>query len=245
MVASVFRKLLCLGHGVGLVASACADSASSAGVVFGLTQLFEFIAYLTKLNSNPSGSSDPWVAERPSGVPGGGPGGRVVTVVASYPAGSGCELQQSVATVAECGCFERGCCFARAAIGFVVDLHVRVGCVLLVLCLALRACAPLGTVLCSVGIFARAKRMLVCRVAPLVRFPQNCVVLVSGCCGIALWVRCIAWLLCSGGLTGFWLHCAADGHDLDAKALLASTPWTPTTVGGHPLDANPILAARP
>ncbi|MQL93914.1 hypothetical protein Taro_026562 [Colocasia esculenta] len=47
------------------------------------------------------------------------------------------------------------------------------------------------------------------------------------------------------GLTEFWLHCAAGSQDLDAKALLASTPWTPTTVGGHPLDANPILAARP
>ncbi|MQM06530.1 hypothetical protein Taro_039354 [Colocasia esculenta] len=43
--------------------------------------LFEVIAYLTGLNSNPSGSSDPSVAARPSGVPGGGLGGRVVTVV--------------------------------------------------------------------------------------------------------------------------------------------------------------------
>ncbi|MQM02989.1 hypothetical protein Taro_035761 [Colocasia esculenta] len=31
--------------------------------------LFEFIAYVTGLNSNPSGSSDTWVAARPSGVP--------------------------------------------------------------------------------------------------------------------------------------------------------------------------------
>ncbi|MQL74887.1 hypothetical protein Taro_007259 [Colocasia esculenta] len=31
------------------------------------SSLFEFIAYLTGLNSNPSGSSDPWVAARPSG----------------------------------------------------------------------------------------------------------------------------------------------------------------------------------
>ncbi|MQL76316.1 hypothetical protein Taro_008704, partial [Colocasia esculenta] len=30
-------------------------------------RLFEFIAYLTGLNSNPSGSSDPWVVARPSG----------------------------------------------------------------------------------------------------------------------------------------------------------------------------------
>ncbi|MQL86934.1 hypothetical protein Taro_019458, partial [Colocasia esculenta] len=45
------------------------------------SSLFEFIAYLTGLNSNPSGSSDPLVAARPSGVPGGGPEGQVVTVV--------------------------------------------------------------------------------------------------------------------------------------------------------------------
>ncbi|MQM09333.1 hypothetical protein Taro_042202 [Colocasia esculenta] len=43
-------------------------------------RLFEFIAYLTGLNSNPSGSSDPWVAARPSGSLAGGPGGQVVTV---------------------------------------------------------------------------------------------------------------------------------------------------------------------
>ncbi|MQL68885.1 hypothetical protein Taro_001161 [Colocasia esculenta] len=45
------------------------------------------------------------------GVPGGGPGGRVVTVVASFPAGSECEMQESVAVVAECACCERDCCF--------------------------------------------------------------------------------------------------------------------------------------
>ncbi|MQL69435.1 hypothetical protein Taro_001719 [Colocasia esculenta] len=38
-------------------------------VVSSLLWLFEFITYLTGLNSNPSGSSDPWVAARPSGVP--------------------------------------------------------------------------------------------------------------------------------------------------------------------------------
>ncbi|MQL74564.1 hypothetical protein Taro_006916 [Colocasia esculenta] len=81
----MFRELLCLGGCVLRVAS---------------TLLFEFIAYLTGLNSNPSRSSDPWVVARPSGVPGGGPGGRVVTVVTSFPAGSECELQESVAAVA-------------------------------------------------------------------------------------------------------------------------------------------------
>ncbi|MQM01123.1 hypothetical protein Taro_033871 [Colocasia esculenta] len=64
--------------------------------------LFEYFAYLTGLNSNPSRSSDLWVAARPSGVPGGGPGGRVVTVVVSFPAGSECELQESVVAVAGC-----------------------------------------------------------------------------------------------------------------------------------------------
>ncbi|MQL95220.1 hypothetical protein Taro_027881 [Colocasia esculenta] len=89
MVAPVFRELLCLGGCMprcacrGVCFRIMLDSAGSVGVVFGLTrvvvELFEFIAYLTGLNSNPSGSSDPWVAARPSGVPGGGPGARVVT----------------------------------------------------------------------------------------------------------------------------------------------------------------------
>ncbi|MQM23769.1 hypothetical protein Taro_056837 [Colocasia esculenta] len=80
--------------------------------------LFEFIAYLTGLNSNPSGSSDPWVAGRPSGVPGGGLGGQV----ASFSAGF-----ESVATVAGCACFERDFWFTHAVIGFVFGLCVRVG----------------------------------------------------------------------------------------------------------------------
>ncbi|MQM01307.1 hypothetical protein Taro_034063 [Colocasia esculenta] len=90
-------------------------------------ELVEFIAYLTGLNSNPSGSSDPWVAARRSGVPGGVPGGRVVIVVVSFPVGSECELQESVAAVAGCACFERGCWFPRPAVGFVLGLRVCVG----------------------------------------------------------------------------------------------------------------------
>ncbi|MQL94509.1 hypothetical protein Taro_027167, partial [Colocasia esculenta] len=114
--------------------------------------------------------------------------------VASFPAGSEC-----VAAAAGGACCECGCCFARAAVGFVLDLHVRVG-----VSRRLRepACgvAFTGAGLWSaepveVGIFARAKQMLVCSrsssllVLVEVRFPQNCVVLVSGCCGIALWVE--------------------------------------------------------
>ncbi|MQL92156.1 hypothetical protein Taro_024772 [Colocasia esculenta] len=97
VVALVFRDLLCLGW--------CVPRSSFASALLEfllLWLLFEFIAYLTGLNSNPFGSSDPLVAVRPSGVPGGGPGGQVV----SFPAGSECELQESVAAVAGCACFE-------------------------------------------------------------------------------------------------------------------------------------------
>ncbi|MQM15688.1 hypothetical protein Taro_048639, partial [Colocasia esculenta] len=45
----------------------------------------------------------------------------------SFPARFECELQESVVAVAGCACFERGCWFARAAVGFVVGLRVRVG----------------------------------------------------------------------------------------------------------------------
>ncbi|MQM10837.1 hypothetical protein Taro_043737 [Colocasia esculenta] len=83
--------------------------------------LFEFIAYLTGLNSNPSGSSDPWVAVRPSGSLAG------VREVASFPAGFKCELQESVAAIAGCTCYERGCWFTHAAVEFVIDLRIRVG----------------------------------------------------------------------------------------------------------------------
>ncbi|MQL85082.1 hypothetical protein Taro_017599 [Colocasia esculenta] len=194
-------------------ASVCVDSACSAGVIFGLTrvvlELFEFIAYLTGLHSNPSGSSDSWVAVRPSGSLA---GVREVgslqwyqsSGVVSFQARSECELQESVAVVAWCACFERGGWFARAAVVFVVGLRIRVGlwsaelvegvlallavpllwgeslldvplllgcvlvgcpliigvCVVLAVCLALCACAPLGAVLCSVDVIARAKQML-------------------------------------------------------------------------------------
>ncbi|MQL97602.1 hypothetical protein Taro_030301 [Colocasia esculenta] len=59
------------------------------------------------------------------GAPGGGPGGRVITMLASFPAGSECELQESVAAVAGCACCERGCYFARAAVGFVLGLCIH------------------------------------------------------------------------------------------------------------------------
>ncbi|MQM08476.1 hypothetical protein Taro_041333, partial [Colocasia esculenta] len=56
-------------------------------------------------------------------------------------------------------------------------------CARLVVCLALCAYVPLCTVLCSVDVVARAKQMLVCRVAPLVELCDT-------------WLRCISWLPC-------------------------------------------------
>ncbi|MQL99720.1 hypothetical protein Taro_032446 [Colocasia esculenta] len=66
-------------------------------------------------------SSDLWVVAQPSGSLAG------VREVASFQAGSGCELQKSVAAIAGCAYYERGCWFARAAVEFVVGLRVRVG----------------------------------------------------------------------------------------------------------------------
>ncbi|MQM06443.1 hypothetical protein Taro_039266 [Colocasia esculenta] len=136
-----------------------------------LVMLFEFIAYLTGLNSNPSGSSDPWVAVRPSGSLAG------IREVASFPTGSECELQDSVAAIAGCACYERGCCFARAAVGFVIGLCIRSSSLLVLV---------------------------------EVRFPQNCVVLVSGCCGITLWVE--AWGRSSAGLRWLVVLFSAMAH---------------------------------
>ncbi|MQL79276.1 hypothetical protein Taro_011712, partial [Colocasia esculenta] len=144
--------------------------------------------------------------------------------VDSFPAGSECELQESVAAVAGSTCCERGCWFARAAVGFVCGLRVRA-----VVCLASRAGAPLCAVLCSVDVVARAKQMLSVLSSLLVlvevKFPHNYVVIVSGCCGIALWVEVhrlaacvlvmvfVVWLvvvalpsglMCINWLFGFW-----------------------------------------
>ncbi|MQM14126.1 hypothetical protein Taro_047056 [Colocasia esculenta] len=50
-----------------------------------------------------------------------------VPLVASFLVGPGCELQKSVAAVAGCACCERGCCFARAAVGFILGLRICMG----------------------------------------------------------------------------------------------------------------------
>ncbi|MQM12936.1 hypothetical protein Taro_045858 [Colocasia esculenta] len=163
-------------------------------VCHALPVLFEFIAYLTGLNSNPSGSSDPWVAAQPLGSLAGGPGGPVVTVVASFPAGSKCELQESVATVAGCACFECGCCFARAAVGFVFGLHVRVGvsrrlreptCGVTFTGAGLLPVDPGGGG-CLLASLIELSRCLVCRVAPLVERCDTCLWLLPALCWLVV-----------------------------------------------------------
>ncbi|MQL68488.1 hypothetical protein Taro_000771, partial [Colocasia esculenta] len=51
---------------------------------------------------------------------------RLCQRVVSFPAGSECELQESVAAIVGCACFEGGCWFARAAVGFVLGLCIPV-----------------------------------------------------------------------------------------------------------------------
>ncbi|MQL81476.1 hypothetical protein Taro_013938, partial [Colocasia esculenta] len=111
--------------------------------------------------------------------------------VVSFPIGSECELQESVAAVAGCACCERGCWFTRAAFGFVLGLRVHVG-----VSQRLRepACGVAFTgaglwsaELVEVGILARGKQMLVCRVASLVERCDTWLWLLSAC--VVLWVE--------------------------------------------------------
>ncbi|MQL95912.1 hypothetical protein Taro_028575 [Colocasia esculenta] len=82
-------------------------------------------------------------------------------LVASFPAGSECELQESVVVVAGCACYEHGCWFARATIGFVIGVRI-------------------------LGVFARAKQMLVCRVAPWVERCDTCLWLLLALCWLVV-----------------------------------------------------------
>ncbi|MQL80354.1 hypothetical protein Taro_012802 [Colocasia esculenta] len=133
LVAPVFRELLCLG---GCVLRFCFhiafDSAGSTGVVFGPTlvvglgfspfrcfvfasALLEFLLlWLVRdwlsLLSLVREAHPPYSLQ-----------------VAIFPAWFKCELQESVVAVVGGACYERGCWFARAAIGFVFGLRVRVG----------------------------------------------------------------------------------------------------------------------
>ncbi|MQL82299.1 hypothetical protein Taro_014770 [Colocasia esculenta] len=82
-------------------------------------------------------------------------------------------------------------------------------CAVLVVCLALCACAPLDTVLCSVGIFARAKQMLVCRVATLVERCDTCLWLLPALC----------WLFVNSGKVFLEFFSVGSGGELFAVVL--------------------------
>ncbi|MQL82970.1 hypothetical protein Taro_015458, partial [Colocasia esculenta] len=116
----------------------------------------------------------------------------LLRLVVSFPAGSECELQESIAAVAGSACFECGCWFARVAVGFVVSLRIF-------------------------GVVARAKQMLMCRVALLVERCDTCLWLLPtvcwvvansgpfracsvGCCATSgLRYAVVCWLVHSGG----------------------------------------------
>ncbi|MQL73401.1 hypothetical protein Taro_005761 [Colocasia esculenta] len=149
-------------------------------------ELFEFVAYLTGLNSNPSGSSNPWVAARPSGSLAVGPGGRVVIVVASSLVGSECELQEGVAAVVGCACCERGCPICSCSGWFCLGLRVSV-CVLRTLREPTCGVAFTGAGLQSAkpveGVLALC---FVCCVAPLVERCDTCLWLLSALCWLVV-----------------------------------------------------------
>ncbi|MQL99674.1 hypothetical protein Taro_032398 [Colocasia esculenta] len=154
---------------LGFLASTFVDSTGSAGVVFGLTRvvvessfasaLLEFL--LLWLGSGRLG--------RYSGIRAQGSNeicNELITM-AIPKKGSECKLRESVAAIAGCASCERGCCFARAAVGFILGLRVYVG----------------------LTSFARAKQILVCRVAPLVE-----------CCDTYLWLLpALCWLVANSG----------------------------------------------
>ncbi|MQM17564.1 hypothetical protein Taro_050536 [Colocasia esculenta] len=180
VVAPVFRELLVLA---GLPPHVV-DSVGSAGVVFGLARVvveaflcfrcFFLLLWLVR----------DWLSllslVRKAHPP----------TLFSFSAGSECELQECVAAVAGCTCFERGCWFARDVFRFVINLRIRVGVSRRLrepTCDVAFTGAGLWSVeMVEVGIFAQAKQMLVCCVAPLVERCDTCLWLLSAlCCLVA------------------------------------------------------------
>ncbi|MQM01281.1 hypothetical protein Taro_034034 [Colocasia esculenta] len=117
-----------------------------------------------------------------------------VREVARSPTGSECELRESAAVVARCACCERGCCFARAAVGFVLGLRICVG-----VSRSLRE-PTCGVVFTGAGLWSAkpVEGVLALLAAP---FSLGCVLvgcpLVVGmlvCCVAPLVERCDTWL---------------------------------------------------
>ncbi|MQL97214.1 hypothetical protein Taro_029897 [Colocasia esculenta] len=107
VVAPVFRELLCLGG--------CVLRSSCASALLEFLLLWLIHGWRRDLRGSLAGVREArslqWYQS---------------SEVVSFPARSECELQESIAAVAGCACFERGCWFARAAVGFVLGLRIRV-----------------------------------------------------------------------------------------------------------------------
>ncbi|MQM18098.1 hypothetical protein Taro_051083 [Colocasia esculenta] len=178
--------------------------------------LFEFIAYLTGLNSNPSGSSDPWVAVRPSGSLA---GVREVRWLA-FQQGPSLSCRRVLLLLVGVRAASVVVVSARAVVGFIFGLRIRVG-----VSRRLRepACgvAFTGAGLCSAEPVEGVLALLV------VPFLLGCVLvacpLVVGVCVVFGLVR--RWALCSAQSTSLlelsrclyavlhrWLSAATPGY---------------------------------
>ncbi|MQL88615.1 hypothetical protein Taro_021180, partial [Colocasia esculenta] len=200
VAAPVFRELLCLS---GCVPRCCFhivfDSASSARVVFGptlsslLPLLLEFLLlwlvrdWLSLVSlvreAHPLLSSG---KDSPSQefVPGRSWWRLVRLAWLAFQQGPSVSYRRVLLLLLGVRAASMVVVFARAAVGFVLGLRIQV-------VVSRRLWEPTCGVAFTVGVFARAKQMLVCRVAPLVERCDTC---------LWLLLRCIAWLLV------FWLR---------------------------------------
>ncbi|MQM16962.1 hypothetical protein Taro_049925 [Colocasia esculenta] len=106
-------------------------------------------------------------------------------LVASFPAGSECELQESVAAVAGCACCERGHYFRSCCGWFRPRPAHPSGCV----AKAEKAYVWYGLHRCRAVVCGTGRRCLVCRVAPLVER-----------CDTYLWLLpALCWLVVNSG----------------------------------------------
>ncbi|MQL99006.1 hypothetical protein Taro_031724 [Colocasia esculenta] len=177
VVASVFCELLCLS---GCMPRCCFhivfDSAGSVGVMFGLTLVVGrgitlFCCFFLLL----------WL-------------------VASFPTGFKCELQESVAAVAGCACCECGCWFAHATVEFVASVHIRVG-------VSRRLREPT----CGVA-FTNAGLYFVCRAASLAERCNTCLWLLSALC----------WLIVNfGEVLPEFFSVGSSGSEVEELRLVA------------------------
>ncbi|MQL70338.1 hypothetical protein Taro_002650 [Colocasia esculenta] len=150
----------------------------------------------------------------------------------SIPVGSECELQGSVAVVAGCACYERGCLFARAVVGVVISLRVRVGVsrrlrepacsvaftgaglVCVVSCVW--PCVPVRrwALCCTQSAYLlELSRCFMCHVAPLVERCDTCLWLLSAWCKL---------VVKSGEMLPEFFSIGSGGGEVFPRTLLCS-----------------------